>query len=64
VPLFWGIYGLFFSNFFYLRGVSVGGVSELEIPKSEGHLLKPGNYFRVPFSVEWANGHRLDPEVV
>jgi hypothetical protein len=40
VPFFWGgVYDLFFFNLFFdLRGV----FSELQIPKSEGHLLKPG----------------------
>ena len=45
MPFFWGgVYGLlFFSYFFFdLRRISVGVFSELEIPKSEGHLLKPG----------------------
>ena len=44
-PFFWGgVYDLFFFPTFFLdpRRISVGVFSELKIPKSEGHLLKPG----------------------
>jgi hypothetical protein len=43
-PFFWGgVYDLFFPQpFFDLRRISVGVFSELKIPKSEDHLLKPG----------------------
>jgi hypothetical protein len=45
VPFFWGgVYDLFFFQLFFLisEGFQWRGVSELKIPKSEGHLSKPG----------------------
>jgi hypothetical protein len=37
VPFFGGVvFMTFFSNFFYLRGISVGAFSELKIPKPRG----------------------------